>query len=757
VSLDIDLVALRNVIDAYSRHRLLALDRDPASGSPTVEVAHEALLSEWHRLRDWIDRHRDDLSKQSSFLAAVNEWESSGRDPGYLLHGTRLVDYRTWAATTQLRLTAAEQDFLTAAVAAGEANAADQEQREQHQLRLQRRARRQLVVLFVAAAALAGVIAYPIVTRPDDPGTIVAALDARRGEGLFEELIARGVEQAGEEFGFDVEVVQPPYTNVASDLRDAAEGASIVFGSYRMSSALADMADEFPDTTFALLDSTVAPLSNTVGVSFAAEQGSYLVGAAAALQSQTGKVGYIGANASPLIEAFRAGFEQGAAAVDPDIEVVSDQLFHTTDPVGYMDSPIAHDIAIEMYEQGADVVYVAAGGSGMGVIEAAAERSTAARPLWAIGVDSDQYYDVSTDQREHLLTSMYKRMEAGIRAVVAARDAGTLPESGTFAVGVADGAVGYTDTGDHLDDATVATLEDLRARIIDGTIVVDPVPAVPAELDAGLDLSALDLDTGSTVPLLQLTTGIDDVAVSPDGTMLAGGPCCSVDARITVMGIEGGDVRTLRPSPGRSQYGAAWSPDGARLVVQERLSIGLDQGRLTVTDLRSGSSTTIADFGGAAKNWWWLAPTFSADGDRVLFQLARDATEESPFDVWSVPVTGGDPELVARDAALPVPLGDGSLLVVSGLRGLFGRQTPTISIIDARGRVTELMTAESWVWQPRLSPDGTRLVFVEGDPQRDSGRIRLLDIAAGESTIVGPGDQVGWLDDDTLVVGTYGS
>ena len=85
MSLDVDVIALRNVIDTFARYRLLALDRDPATGSPTVEVAHEALLAEWHRLRDWIDQHRDDLTKQATFLVAVNEWEASGRDAGYLL------------------------------------------------------------------------------------------------------------------------------------------------------------------------------------------------------------------------------------------------------------------------------------------------------------------------------------------------------------------------------------------------------------------------------------------------------------------------------------------------------------------------------------------------------------------------------------------------------------------------------------------------------------------------------------------------
>jgi basic membrane lipoprotein Med (substrate-binding protein (PBP1-ABC) superfamily)/DNA-binding SARP family transcriptional activator len=755
VSLDIDLVALRNVIDAYARYRLLALDRDPATGSPTVEVAHEALLSEWHRLRDWIDRHRADLSKQSSFLAAVNEWESSGRDPGYLLHGTRLDDYRSWAASTGLRLTATEHDFLTAAVAAGEADAADEAQREQHRLRLQRRARRQLAGLFVAAAALAGVIAYPVVTRSGDPDRIVAVLDTRRDESSFDALIARGVEQSGDEFGLDVAVVEPPYTDVAAEVAAAADGASLVFGGFLMSPVLLDLAGRFPETTFALLDTTDAPLPNTVAVSYAAEQGSYLVGAAAALQSTTGKVGFIGANASPAIEPFRAGFEQGVAAVDPDVEIVSDQLFHTTDGVGYTDAPVAHDLAVDMYEQGVDVIFVAAGGSGTGVIEAAAERSTYGRPLWAIGVDSDQYYDISADQREHLLTSMFKRMEAGISAVVDAYEAGTLPESGTFVVGAAEGAVGYTDTGGHLDDTTVAKLEALRTGIVDGSIVVDPEPAVPPELDPGTGLSLLDLDTGSTAPLPERSARIDDFTVSPDGNRLAGGPCCSRDDRITVSDIDGSNADTLTPSPGRSQYGASWSPDGEQLVVQERLPIGADAGRLVVIDLGTGAMTTIADFSGVDRIWW-LAPSFSADGERVLFQLARDNTPTSAFDVWSVPVTGGEPELVVRDAAFPEPLADGSIAVVSGQRGLITPERPTISIVDARGGVTALATAESWVWQPRLSPDGTRLAYVEGDPEREGGRIRVVDIATGEDRIAGRGDTLDWLDDDTLVVAKYG-
>ncbi len=84
-ALDVDIVALQEAIDSFARYRLLALDRDPTTGAPTVEVAHEALLGEWHRLRDWIDESRDDLATHARFAVAVQEWETAGRAPGYLL------------------------------------------------------------------------------------------------------------------------------------------------------------------------------------------------------------------------------------------------------------------------------------------------------------------------------------------------------------------------------------------------------------------------------------------------------------------------------------------------------------------------------------------------------------------------------------------------------------------------------------------------------------------------------------------------
>ena len=105
-NLGIDAVALSAVLTAFGRHRLLTFDRDDLSGQATVELAHEALLTEWERLAGWIDRHRSALRRRDALLAAVDEWELSGRDAEYLLAGSRLAELEEWSREGSLPLTA---------------------------------------------------------------------------------------------------------------------------------------------------------------------------------------------------------------------------------------------------------------------------------------------------------------------------------------------------------------------------------------------------------------------------------------------------------------------------------------------------------------------------------------------------------------------------------------------------------------------------------------------------------------------------
>jgi basic membrane lipoprotein Med (substrate-binding protein (PBP1-ABC) superfamily)/DNA-binding SARP family transcriptional activator len=478
-ALDVDIVALQSAIDSFSRYRLLALDRDPTTGAPTVEVAHEALLGEWHRLRDWIDESRDDLATHARFAIAVQEWESAARETGYLLTGARLEDYERWAATSRLKLTITEQTFVQQSVDARDAESVHGLELEAAAARQRRRSRWQLAFLFGATAVLAAVIAYPLLTTAEPPRQIAVALDAPREVGGFNEIIARGLESSAKDHGMEAVILEPPYADLAATEGELATDSDIVFGSFLMWPNMVRAAADHPDTTFVFLDYADPPeIPNGVSVRYAQEEGSYLVGAAAALESTTGRIGYIGANSSPyLIEQFRAGFEQGAKAVRPDIEIVS-SLIEPGEEGGYEDAATAGEIAAWMYTaEDVDVIFTAAGGSGQGVIDAATDLSEeVGRHLWAVGVDSDFLFELPVEQREHLLTSMVKRMDVGVERIVDDYVAGDLEVPGALRLGLAEDAVGYSTSGGHLSAETIARLDALAADIKNGEISVSLTP-----------------------------------------------------------------------------------------------------------------------------------------------------------------------------------------------------------------------------------------------------------------------------------------
>lgn len=125
---------MQAVIDAFGRQRLLSFDRDPQTRSPTVEVAHEALLREWRRLREWLDASRTDVRLQRLLSAAAAEWQQAGRDPSFLLRGARLDQFEGWAAGTRLALTQDERFFLEACLSERHAQQAAEQARRQREL-----------------------------------------------------------------------------------------------------------------------------------------------------------------------------------------------------------------------------------------------------------------------------------------------------------------------------------------------------------------------------------------------------------------------------------------------------------------------------------------------------------------------------------------------------------------------------------------------------------------------------------------------
>jgi basic membrane protein A len=301
-----------------------------------------------------------------------------------------------------------------------------------------------------------------------------------RGDKSFNDSAATGLDQAITELGIEANELEPAAggENREENLRVLAEsGHELVFAiGFAFADGVAATAADFPDTQFAIVDSVVdAP--NVASLVFAEHEGSALGGAAAALKTQTNTIGFVGGVAGlGLIEKFQAGYEAGAKEVNPDVTVLVQYLTEFPDFAGFTDPAKGKEAALAMYEEGADVVYHAAGGSGAGVFEAAKDTSEATgTKVWAIGVDSDQYETAGAEVQEYILTSMLKRVDVAVFSTIN-NFVTDSQQSGVVVFDLGADGVGYSTSGGFVDDIT-DQLDELRERIVTGDFVVPEAPA----------------------------------------------------------------------------------------------------------------------------------------------------------------------------------------------------------------------------------------------------------------------------------------
>jgi basic membrane protein A len=321
--------------------------------------------------------------------------------------------------------------------------------------------------------------------KGDGPKVGLAYDVGGRGDQSFNDSAYKGMEKAIDEVGATcTEAKAAPKENDtirAERLRTLAEGGfnPIVAIGFIYSPAAATVAAEYPDTNFAVIDgysSTIpkTPLKNLSDLVFAEEQGSYLVGVAAALKSKAKHVGFVGGTHGDLIKKFEAGYTAGVKSVDPSIKINVQYL--TEDPddgqAGFENPDGGKNAATAMYEDGADIVYHAAGKSGLGVFDAV---ETAGEGKWAIGVDSDQYLTVDEAQKPHILTSMLKRIDTAVFDYVKANaDEDVTPGFKAYDLKI-DG-VGYSKSGGFVDDVS-DKIDEASDQIKSGEIVVPTDPA----------------------------------------------------------------------------------------------------------------------------------------------------------------------------------------------------------------------------------------------------------------------------------------
>jgi basic membrane protein A len=298
-----------------------------------------------------------------------------------------------------------------------------------------------------------------------------------RGDKSFNDSAYAGVEAAIKDLGGEVTELTPNAdasnrVDLLTQLADDGNNPVIAVG-FAFADALAEVAPQYPDTQFAVVDSSVADsgLDNATGLLFAANEGSFLGGAAAALKSETGHIGFVGGVESPLIQAFQAGYVAGAQAAKPGITVDVQYISPNGDFSGFSDPAKGKILAQGMFQSGADIVYHAAGGSGQGVFEAASEAGAR-----AIGVDSDQYETVGDPALQSvIMTSVLKRVDNAIEAYINDYSEGAI-EGGTDIVNdLESGGVGLSTSGGQIDDIQ-SQLDDFQKQIIDGDIEVPTTP-----------------------------------------------------------------------------------------------------------------------------------------------------------------------------------------------------------------------------------------------------------------------------------------
>ncbi|GMQ98166.1 MAG: BMP family ABC transporter substrate-binding protein [Acidimicrobiia bacterium] len=302
-----------------------------------------------------------------------------------------------------------------------------------------------------------------------------------RGDQSFNDSAAIGLEKAITDYGIDTTELEADAggENREENLRLLAEDGSelIIAVGFAFAEGVTNVATDFPDTFFGIIDDASIDLPNVAGLVFAEHEGSALVGAAAALKSQTGTIGFIGGvSGFGLIEKFQAGYEFGARQVNPDIEILVTYLSAAPDFAGFNDPAKATESAQGMFDEGADVIYHAAGGSGAGLFEAAKSYSEAnGTKVWGIGVDSDQYNTVAPEVQEYVLTSMIKRVDVSVYTTVTNLIEGNR-QSGVLVFDLAADGVGYSTSGGFVDDIT-GELDALREQIITGELEVPTEPA----------------------------------------------------------------------------------------------------------------------------------------------------------------------------------------------------------------------------------------------------------------------------------------
>jgi basic membrane protein A len=304
------------------------------------------------------------------------------------------------------------------------------------------------------------------------------------GDKSFFDSANRGVERAAKELGVVTKTIEGTYeeANWEPDIAQLAEGDwdIVIAGTWQLVDYLQAIAPKHPEKVFITYDTTAdyskGDMGNVYSILYAQNEGSFLVGALAALVTTSDMpkanpekvIGFLGGMDIPVINDFKVGYIQGAQYIDPDVKVLVSYAN------SFSDSAKGKELVLAQYEQGADIAFNVAGETGIGLLDAAKDKDR-----YAIGVDSDQYFlykDTDPGKSANIVTSMMKNVDDSLFRAVEMYLDGNLPVGEAETLGIAKGGVGVADNENYRKLVPAEfrdQIKDLEQKILSGEIKVD--------------------------------------------------------------------------------------------------------------------------------------------------------------------------------------------------------------------------------------------------------------------------------------------
>lgn len=318
-----------------------------------------------------------------------------------------------------------------------------------------------LLTKLVGGVALGALLAGGALAEPAVIYDLGGKFDKSFNEAAYNGAEAWAAETGGSYLDFEL---QNDAQREQALRRFAGQGANpVVMAGFSWASALDAIAPEFPDTNFVVID-TVVDQPNVQSIMFDEHTAGFVVGAVAGLKTETDTVAFVGGMDVPLIHRFYCGYAQGARATNADVGLI--ETYTGTTPAAWNDPVTAGELAQAAIDNGADVIFAAAGGSGLGVLQTAADAG-----VYSIGVDSNQNYL----HPGSVLTSALKRVDLAVQTAFTEAASDDTFKPGRIDVGLADNSVDYAVDENNeslITDEIKAEVEDLKQAVIDGEVEV---------------------------------------------------------------------------------------------------------------------------------------------------------------------------------------------------------------------------------------------------------------------------------------------